>query len=56
MKTKLRQPISLSITVEESILLHKLNDNGIKNIDVFRKGLKVFCEETVDSMTQNNIS
>lgn len=56
MKTKLRQPISISITQEESLLLNKLRENGITNIAVFRRGLKVFCEETVDSMTQNNIS
>lgn len=55
MKTnKLRQPVSLSITAEEANILQKLNDKGINNISVFRRGLKVYCEETIGSLTQNN--
>lgn len=56
MNNKLRQPISLSITVEEANILQKLNDKGISNISVFRRGLKVFCEDTIDTLTQNNNS
>lgn len=55
MKTnKLRQPVSLSITVEESNILNKLNEKGISNISVFRRGLKHYEEDYIDELPQNN--
>lgn len=56
MNKKLKQPISLSIGIEESTLLQKLNDLGIKNIEVFRRGLKVYAEDNVSKLMQNNIA
>lgn len=56
MNKKLKQPISLSIGMEESILLQKLNDLGIKNIMVFRRGLKVYAEDYISELTQHNIA
>lgn len=45
MKTKLRQPISLSITESEASVLELLNAKGIKNVMVFRRGLDEYEKE-----------
>lgn len=36
----LRHPVSLAITPAEMAILQKLNDLGIKNVQVFRRGLE----------------
>lgn len=54
MKNKLRQPISLSITEQESELLYQLNAKGIKNISVFRRGLQAYEADLIGDITQNN--
>lgn len=58
MKTndKLRRPIGLSITAEESEQVTKLNNKGITTVAIFRLGLTRAVKREVDSMTQNNIS
>lgn len=53
---KLRQPLSLSITAEESELLSKLNAHKISNVAVFRRGLKEYEADMVNNLTQNNNS
>lgn len=54
--TKLRRAVSLVITEQESELLDKLNARGIKHIMIFRRGLKVYAEDSIDGLGQNNNS
>lgn len=44
-QTKLRRPVSLVITEQESELLDKLRTKGIKHVEVFRRGLDVLLHE-----------
>lgn len=52
--TKLRRPVSLSLTPDEANILSKLNEDGISTIEVFRQGLRTYQEKYIDTMHQNN--
>lgn len=54
MTTKLKRQLSVSITAEESNLLDKLNSKGISVVAVFRRGLQVYAEDSIDGLSQNN--
>ena len=41
-KSKLRQPVSLSLTEQEAEVLEILQAKGIKIISVFRRGLEAY--------------
>lgn len=56
MTTKLKRQLSLSITVEESNILDKLDTKGVSIIAVFRRGLKHYIEDYIDELAQNNLS
>lgn len=56
MTTKLKRQLSLSITSDEAILLGKLEDKGVSIVSVFRRGLKIYAEDYIDELTQNNNS
>ena len=48
-KSKLRQPVSLSLTESEAELLSILTAKGIKTISVFRRGLAIYEKELIDN-------
>ena len=48
-KSKLRQPVSLSLTEQEAEVLEILQAKGIKIISVFRCGLSVYEKQLRDN-------
>lgn len=56
MNIKLKRQLSLSITVEESNILDKLDAKGVSIVAVFRRGLKHYAEDYIDDLAQNNNS
>lgn len=49
MKTKLRRPVSLSITEQESEILDILREKNINPIMIFRRGLSIYESELLNN-------
>ena len=54
--SKLKRQISLSIRPDESDTMDKLKNKGIKQIDIFRRGLSDYVQDEIDDITQNNVA
>ncbi len=52
--TKLKRQLSISITAEEAGILDKLQLKGIKVVQVFRRGMNDYIQESISDLTQNN--
>lgn len=54
MNIKLKRQLSISITVAESDLLDQLSKKDVSIVAIFRRGLKHYSEDYIESLTQNN--